>query len=138
VIAGTNLTNLDGLENVHSVRHLVIVDNPALKNIEGVRGLATARGIAVMKNPALRSLRGLEGLTRLDGAVITDNGLTSLDALRGLSYVGDLVIAHNPNLTVADGIRETANVADVEDNGAHATQTSSARVATQSNHESQD
>src|SRR5262245_13725194 len=51
-VVGTDITNLDGLENIHSVSYLVIAENPRLENVRGLRGLVSVRGITLMDNPA--------------------------------------------------------------------------------------
>ncbi len=48
------ITNLDNLENLISVRHLVIRNNPFLQDISGLMSLDTVRGrIEITNNPLL-------------------------------------------------------------------------------------
>jgi hypothetical protein len=104
-ITGTDLTDLDGLEKLHSVRFLVVVRNPRLASVRGLSGLRAASAVTFMGNPSLRSLEGLEGLTELNGVVVAHNGLTSLHGLEGLRAVTDLVIVGNRALTSLDALR---------------------------------
>jgi hypothetical protein len=98
-IAGTDVTSLDGLEGVRSVRNLVVINNPKLASLHGLSGLRDARAITVMGNPVLTTLSGLEGLATLDAAVVANNGLTTLRGLDGLRSATDLVVVGNPALT---------------------------------------
>ena len=69
-IVGTDVTNLDGLENIRSVEYLVIAKNPKLENIRGLRGLVSARSITLTENPSLGSLEGLEGVEVREASVL--------------------------------------------------------------------
>jgi hypothetical protein len=119
-IAATSLTTLDGLEGVREAHYVVISKNRELASIAGLCGLVRARGVTVLENPALESLSGLEHLEQLEAAVIVGNGVTTLAGLEGLDSVGELVISNNPRLVNLDGLHATARVANVEANGARA------------------
>src|SRR5262245_3145739 len=43
----TRLSNLDGLESLRAVKHLVISENLALRDIEGLSGLRHARTVTI-------------------------------------------------------------------------------------------
>lgn len=121
-IAGTDVTNLDALSGLRSVRYLVVVDNPKLESVAGLRGLRSARGVNFIENPALRNLEGLSGITQLEAAVITSNGITSLNGLEGLRVAQDVVIVGNRALKRMDGISGLHSVSHLEiaDNGSAA------------------
>ncbi len=121
-ILATDLTDLGGLEQLASVRHLCVLGNPRLKSLSGLRGLRSARGITVMNNPALESLVGLEGLRDLEGAVIVDNGLRSLKGLDELVSVDSLVVMGNPRLEGTDALPKLrfASVVQFEGNAPNA------------------
>jgi hypothetical protein len=121
-IAGTDVTNLDALEGLRSVRYLVVVNNPKLESVTGLRGLRSARGVNFIENPALRSLEGLSGITEVDAAVMTSNGITSLHGLEGLRVARDVVIVGNRELRHMDGINglHTVEHMEIAGNGAAA------------------
>jgi hypothetical protein len=92
------LESLRGLERLHRVGHLAIVDNALLAQLHGVGALQSAGGVSVIQNPRLRDLRGLERLERLEGLVLVANGLVSLRGLDRLESIGDLVISDHARL----------------------------------------
>jgi hypothetical protein len=121
-VLGSDVTNLDGLEHLRSVRYLVVAGNPKLENVRGLRGLVAARGVTFMDNPALTSLEGLDGLSTLDAAVIANNGIRSLQGLGELRSAREVVVAGNPRLEDLSALSATAVVGalDVENNGTRA------------------
>ena len=77
-IVETDLTNVDGLDHLESVRNLIVLNNAKLASLEGLRGLRAATGVTVVGNPSLKSLDGLEGLSKLRDVMIVESGVTSL------------------------------------------------------------
>jgi hypothetical protein len=77
-IVETDLTNVDGLDHLQSVRNLIVLNNANLASLEGLRGLRAATGVTLMGNPSLRSLDGLDGLSKLRDIMIVESGVTSL------------------------------------------------------------
>jgi hypothetical protein len=135
-ILGSGLSNLDGLERVHSVQYLNIFENPKLSNVRGLRGLIAARGVAFIDNPALASLEGLENVAVTEAAVITNTGIRSLEGLGDVHALREIVVAGNPNLEDIRALRKAsaAVTVDIENNGAAVPQvlTPSELVATTS------
>jgi hypothetical protein len=121
-ILGSDLANLDGLENVRSIRNLAIFENPKLTNVRGLRGLRVADGVALIDDPALESLAGLENLAVKNAAVVTNTGICSLEGLGDLHRVNEVVIAGNPHLQSLSGLGpvRAAVTVDIENNGANA------------------
>jgi hypothetical protein len=121
LVVGTNVTSLDGLQGIHSVRYLVVAQNPKLRSVQGLGGLVSARGITFMDNPALESFSGLEGLAVTEAAVIANNGIRTLRGLGDLRSAREIVITGNPNLETSSGLApfEAYQTVEVERNGAN-------------------
>jgi hypothetical protein len=92
-IVETDLTNLDGLDHLQSVRNLIVLNNANLASLEGLRGLRAATGVTLMGNPSLKSREGLEGLRELRDITIVESGVTSRHR-----QPSDLLSAVNPVL----------------------------------------
>jgi len=90
-IVETDLTNLDGLDHIQSVRNLIVLNNANLASLEGLRGLRAAVGVTLMGNPSLKSLDGLDGLSKLRDIMIVESGVTSRHR-----QPSDLLSAVNP------------------------------------------
>jgi uncharacterized repeat protein (TIGR01451 family) len=100
----TNISNLDGLENITAISGLLrIYDNADLISISGLENLDSVGGeLTIYYNTALSNLHGLENLNSIGGNVTIGNNetLSSLSGLENLSSVGgDLYIGLNPVLT---------------------------------------
>ena len=86
-IVGTDVTDLDGLGNIRSVRYLVVANNPRLSNIRGLAGLHVARGVTIVENPALRDLTPLDGVVKTSGIAVEHDvaPVTALSSDRALA-----------------------------------------------------
>ena len=113
-ITGASVADLSGLEDLRSVRYLVIAGT-GLRDLSGLSGLRAAEGITVTGNPVLASLRGLESVRQLDGLVLEDNAaLTTVDGLAGLERADAVVIVRNPRLESLAGLSALVQVRELE------------------------
>ena len=94
------LTSLRGLERLHEVGSLEIVDADLLTSVAGPR-LTTVPGILLLDgNGSLVSLDALSTLTRIGTLDVRDNDtLTEIQPLAGIDAVtGDFIVTHNDRL----------------------------------------
>jgi hypothetical protein len=113
VVGNTRLPNLDGLESLRAVKHLVISENLALRDIEGLSGLRHARSVTITGNPRLENLRGLDSVKKVDRLLVTKNGIFCTTGLDGLAEAGDVVISQNPRLLSLRGLENLASAKNV-------------------------
>lgn len=119
-IIGTNISNVDALENVTAVGDLIIKDNPLLTNLDGLSGLSTVnRNIEIQNNDALLNVNGLNALTSINYGylLIQDNAvLAEINGLQNLAAVGLLVnsngisIVNNAALANLNGLASLASL----------------------------
>jgi hypothetical protein len=109
-IVNTNLTSLDGLENINNIHDdLRISDNDALTSLSGLSNITNVSGsLQIEDNDALTSLSGLNNLTSVGGflQIMFNNALTSLNGLENLNNIHwntaknwNLLIVGNRSLT---------------------------------------
>jgi len=102
-----DITNLEGLIQLHSVRRTFIIrNNTALVNLVGLDNIETAGGFSIANNNSLMSLNGLGNLDTIRWetfglyfgkfSVLNNPSLTNLNGLMSLEYVEN-------SLTVSDG-----------------------------------
>ena len=124
VITGnTELTSLNGLENITSVGGalILVANNAKLTNLV-ISCSSYAGSINIDTNPALTNLSGLENLTSIgNNFVITHNSaLTNLDSLKNLKTIGEsLYITYNDALTNLGGLENLTSIGgylDIEHN----------------------
>ena len=113
IVGNTRLKDLDGLNRLRAVGHLVITENLALRNIEALSGLRNARSVTVTGNPRLENLRGLESLSKLDRLVVTENGIFLTAGIDGLVVVGDLIVSRNPRLLSLRGFSHLESATNI-------------------------
>ncbi len=120
IVDNSALLSLDGLASLSQVENLVVTGNVALSSLRGLSHLVKAKGITIAASPSLKTLAGLESLSELDGLVVSNTGVTSLDAMARLTHVNDLVLTDNANLQNLSGLRELqrADNIDIERNPA--------------------
>ena len=77
-ISGSDITNLDGLGRLPSVRaDLIVIANTALASLDGLSGLTSVeRDIGIVDNAVLTSLDGLGGPTSARNVFIRENQRT--------------------------------------------------------------
>jgi hypothetical protein len=115
-ISGSDITNLDGLGSVYSVKDgLHIINNIALENLSGLESLQNAGYLEIAGNLFLSGLTGLEGLVTIGSLNIGIAGgwgwdcagnpsLRNLAGLENLVSVGNLTIICNDSLRNLTGI----------------------------------
>jgi hypothetical protein len=89
-INGNDITNLDSLDNLHSVEYSVeIYSCDSLESLAGLENLSSiGYQLEIVHNGTLSSLTGLENLVSLNSTYIQDNGsLVSVEGLSGLTAI---------------------------------------------------
>lgn len=108
-ISGSNITNLNGLSQLHSItKSLFILNCPALTSLAGLSNLTNISVELTIDNcDALTTLNGLQNLPFIGGSLtITGNALlNNISALSGIDHInGVLQITQNPALTNLTGL----------------------------------
>lgn len=109
-IYNTALSDLSGLDSLHSVSIMNIFSNPRMQSLHGLEGLRTvAFYLTIQYNDSLTSLSGLDNLDSMIYGGIFEFSynpmLTDLSGLSNLSYIeGDWHIQGNDNLTSLTGL----------------------------------
>ncbi|WP_169513415.1 FG-GAP-like repeat-containing protein [Flexithrix dorotheae] len=98
-IDGTDITNLDALHILTSVKETLLIKNsPNLVSIEGLKNLTEVGNMEIHSNDQLTSLKGLENLQKITQLAINFNPLLSdcciLDKLKDF-VSGNLIIKNN-------------------------------------------
>ena len=110
----TDITNLNGLANITSIRGYLNIDsNAALANLDGLANLTDVGALSISNNTALANLDGLASLTSVGGdlQIEYNEALTNLDGLASLtSLAGGLYVAANPALTNLNGLTSITSV----------------------------
>lgn len=105
-ISGDNITNLNGLKNLHKINTLFINTNPSLLSLTGLNKLDTTYSLEISNNPRLLNLNGLNSLKY--SYYFTISGLHLLQNLTGLDsfeYSGSrFEIGYNDNLINLTGL----------------------------------
>jgi hypothetical protein len=110
----TNLTTLEGLNAVTSIRCFIIQRNNALTSLEGLENLVSMGGqLDITDNPVLSSLATLRSLITVGSFLsITNNPALSTLGLEGLISIGSwLAIQGNTALTSLASLSNLATVA---------------------------
>ncbi len=103
--SNNSLTNLSGLENITCLNGDLYIDsNNSLSDISALSKIRSLGGfLQVSNNDALTSLSGLEKIAAIDGSItISNNGmLTSLTGLESIDYttITNLIIENSTNLS---------------------------------------
>ena len=102
----TELKNLDGLENLKSIRYLRINQNIGLSNLKGLVNITSIDYISVYSNLELISLEGLNKLTDVRQISIrNNNNLLDLGTLNELDTIkGDITLENNLQLKNLEGL----------------------------------
>ncbi|MFA7446747.1 MAG: hypothetical protein WCY89_12450, partial [Flavobacteriaceae bacterium] len=90
-IAGSDITNLDGLSNVTSITGtLWISANAQLSNLDGLENLQTVHYLYIEQNHVLEDISGLSGLQSIgtNFIVYLNPQLTAISGLDNLTSVG--------------------------------------------------
>lgn len=103
ILNNSDLTSLDGLENLFNVSGMIqIYGNNSLNNISSLSNLISANGLYVSYNASLTSIAGLDNMDVILGNLeIMQNALlNNIDALASLSTVtGEVNIYNNAQLS---------------------------------------
>lgn len=136
-VSGSDVTNLDGLENLESIVELDIFNNDILSNLDGLNNLLNIEsGLFIGFNSSLESINGLanlshvgsgidievnqsltsiEGLTNLETAAYLsikfNDVLASINGFTSLMSLGiDLIISYNPSLQSINGLSNLTEI----------------------------
>jgi len=118
-ISGNDITNLDGLHMLKTIRgDLFIKNNDSLTDLSGLESLDTiAGGLEIGDNEALTSLTGLESLTEIgiyfggDLRITNNNLLPNLSNLNNITKIGGgIYIYNNETLTGLEGLEHLAHI----------------------------
>ena len=106
----TDLTNLNGLNNISTAGHIYIFRNENLTDITALSNISsiTSYGISIYDNDELTNLNGLNNITSLPGflELVFNNKLENTEALSNITYIGGNVeIRANSVLTRLNGLR---------------------------------
>jgi hypothetical protein len=86
-IGGTDISNLDGLNGINSIEgHLEIFDNSILSNLFGLENLISIKIILIVNNQFLTTLSGLDNINpdSMNTLVISNNGVLSDCDVQGI------------------------------------------------------
>lgn len=112
------LQDIDPLNSVESIgAYIDISYNDVLQNLDGLSSLQQlGNGIQLRDNPMLSDISGLALLSgEVDGFEITYSRVENLDALIGITSLGELVLLNNSELQNLDGLSNLVSVGqDVE------------------------
>jgi Leucine-rich repeat (LRR) protein len=106
-VVGSNLTSLDGLENVTSTEYLLLQNNALLSDLDALRNLTRARVLSLEGNDGLENLEALANVRELDELLVMNNpALESLSGLRNAlgSIEVSVGISNNDALVDLDGL----------------------------------
>lgn len=118
-VIGTNISNLDALENITAIGSgttgdLIINDNPQLTSLMGLSGITTInRNMEIHNNDVLVNLNGINTLSSInygylsiqDNAALAEiNGLQNLTTVGLLGNSNGISIINNTALTNLDGL----------------------------------
>ncbi|MDR6966704.1 hypothetical protein J2X31_000702 [Flavobacterium arsenatis] len=124
-IIGTNISNLDALENITAIGtgttgDLIINDNPLLTDISGLNAITTInRNLEIHNNDALVNLNGLNAVSSINYGYLSiqENAvLEEIDGLQNLTSVGlsgnaeGILIINNTALEHLDGLASLASL----------------------------
>ncbi|MDN3687468.1 hypothetical protein [Cyclobacterium jeungdonense] len=112
----TNLTSLNGLENLSKVGWLLIAENESLNSLQGLQNLREVKSkLYIQNNPQIANLEGLENLKSVKETLRIFNipGLINLNGLNNLNNCHSLEIIGNENLTSIEELKQLTETADI-------------------------
>lgn len=114
IVGNDKLLNIDGLKNVSSdLEALYIRENYSLENIDGLKNISGVNnGIRLIVNPKLKNIDGLMNLKNVKGEIqIIISNIINLNALINLSSpIESLTITQNPRLKSLSGLDNIPSV----------------------------
>ncbi|MBF8150342.1 T9SS type A sorting domain-containing protein [Winogradskyella sp. F6397] len=110
----SQLTTLDGLQNIDDASLIEIVNNPLLANITAIDDIETVYNFKIINNDALIEIPPLQ-ITQANNFEISNNiGLTSLAGLSNLTTVnGPVLIDNNDALANLAGLENLTTAANL-------------------------
>ena len=93
-ISGSNITSLDGIENLVHLTTLYCYSNE-LRSLNGIENLVNLTTLHCSHNQ-LTSLSGIQNLVNLTTLFCSDNQLTSLNGIENLVHLTNLYYENNP------------------------------------------
>lgn len=108
-----DIINLHAFQNLSSIgQNLIIEYNSNLSSLEGFDNLLSVMGHVSIKYNAINDLNGLNSLSTIgNGFMIVNNSLTSLNGLSSISSVGGLLsIEHNSQLLDFAGLNTLTSI----------------------------
>jgi len=111
----TDITNLDGLQNLTSINNLFITNNTSLQDLSGLSQLTEVISeFHILENTGLENLSGLSGLQTVGGDLEVDGniGMTSLDLSSLESVSGHTFIFSNPDLITFGDMNSLESLGD--------------------------
>ena len=104
ILDNTLLTDLTGLEGIHTIPNMYVSGNPNLESLHGLHNLVQADyGISIYGNGQLNDLTALSQIQQISDGTLEIAWLQSLDNLQGLQNIqllgGGLWVTGNDNLT---------------------------------------
>lgn len=109
----TNLTSINGFQNLTSINDYLYLDNTALSNLQGLENLTSIGGDLGLTNmPNLTDISALSNLSNLGGvnsysgylSIRYNNSLNNLNGLQGITQILGGDIRDNDNLTSLEGL----------------------------------
>ncbi len=112
-ITGTDITTLEGLEQLNSVGGGLTISNTSLTKLRGLNNLTSVGNLLIQGNSSLQNLKGLQSLNTVAGYLTIDNcpQLESIKPLNGLNSIGYWLILKNlPSLLTLEGLQNITEV----------------------------
>ncbi|MEC3906134.1 hypothetical protein VOI54_03835 [Tamlana sp. 2201CG12-4] len=112
VILNTQLSKLDGLNNITSINNeLSFSRNPNLTSLDGLNNITSTNFLYINKNENLVSLTGLNNLKTINTSLsITNSHLTSLNGLNGLITANIISLRDNTSLNTLEGLNNLTTI----------------------------
>jgi Receptor L domain len=104
------LGSLEGLEQLESVKGLVLIANADLEDISALSALQSVSTIDIVGNPELSNLSGLVNVQKLERLRLDANGIHSTVGLEQLTEIGDLSISNNQALISVGAMNGVAKI----------------------------
>jgi hypothetical protein len=97
---GSDLTSLEGLESLKSVRALEVLGLDKLTSLSGIDKLTRVNSLTINGNKALTDIEGLPSGFEVGSLYVAGNlALASLDGLDGITVTDVIAIEKNPKLS---------------------------------------
>lgn len=109
--AGSDITDISGLTDITSIGGNLNIRFTDLTSLDGLQNLVSIGSLSIGGNSQLADLDDLESLTSISGALsIVANGLTNIDALINITTLGGLSINNNSQLLNLEGLQNLSTI----------------------------